>query len=76
MKQNREPMICATCGYVGPPTPRRKRGSTFVEKLLWYTLFFPGIFYSFWRRGGEHGLCMKCGGHDLLPFDLRRANSF
>jgi hypothetical protein len=62
-------IICADCGHVGPVARPRKKGSGFVERMLWVTLFFPGIFYTLWRKQGRPAGCYKCGSKNLVPFD-------
>ncbi len=64
-----EKLICGDCK--GFTTFRKgKRGSSFVESLLWWALLFPGIFYSIWRRKQPKKICQYCGGNFLLPNDL------
>lgn len=47
-KMEVEKLICGDCNSTSD-FRKGKRGSALVEKLLWVTLFFPGIFYSIWR---------------------------
>jgi hypothetical protein len=64
-----ETLICQDCKGVN--TIRiSKRGSAFVEWILWVTLFFPGIFYSIWRGRKQKKICRYCGSDFLLPPDL------
>jgi hypothetical protein len=64
-----EKLICGDCK--GITTIRTgKRGSAFIEKILWWTLFFPGIFYSIWRNKAPKKICSYCGSEFLLPMDL------
>lgn len=59
--------ICGDCkGITEFPL---KRGSAFIETLLWATLFFPGFFYSIWRRKHVKKICQYCGGDFLFPAD-------
>jgi len=63
-----EKLICGDCK--GITTLRKgKRGSAFVEKILWVTLFFPGIFYTIWRNRSPKKICQYCGSEFLLPSD-------
>jgi len=63
-----EKYICGDCrGVTNFRTG--KRGSDFVEKILWWTLFFPGIFYSIWRSMSPKKICQYCGSDFLLPAD-------
>jgi hypothetical protein len=64
-----EKLICGDCK--GVTTFRKgKRGSYFVELLLWWALIFPGIFYSIWRRKQSKKVCQYCGSNFLLPSEL------
>jgi len=64
-----EKFICGDCK--GITTFRKgKRGSNFIESFLWTVLFFPGIFYSIWRRISVKKVCQYCGGNFILPLDL------
>lgn len=71
---NSGPMICSNCGCIGMPK-RQKQGSAFVEKFLWWTLFFPGIFYSFWRNNSRADGCPRCGSNLLVKFDTPEGES-
>jgi hypothetical protein len=62
------PVICADCGYIGSPG-KRVKGSTLVERLLWWVLLIPGPFYSLWRKSGRRKICAKCGSQSLIPFE-------
>ncbi len=63
---NSEKLICGDCkGITEFPA---KRGSGLVEALLWVTLFFPGIFYSMWRRMPQKKTCQYCGSDYLFPY--------
>jgi hypothetical protein len=64
-----ETLICQDCKGVN--TFRKgRRGSAFIERVLWLTLFFPGIFYSIWRSKKEKRICRYCGNDFLLPPDF------
>ncbi len=66
--------ICGDCkGVTEFPL---KRGNGFIEKLLWATLFFPGFFYSIWRRKNVKKICQYCGGDFLFSSDTPYANDF
>ncbi len=64
-----ETIICDACGFVGPARKPQKRGSGLMERFIWLAFFFPGIFYSYWRRRGIAPTCPKCGSKALTPFD-------
>ncbi len=61
-----EKFICGDCKGI-TELRKGKRGSSFVEAFLWTILFFPGIFYSIWRRGSVKKICQYCGSNFLLP---------
>ncbi len=63
-----EKLICGDCKGI-TAVQKGKRGSGLIEILLWSTLFFPGIFYSMWRKGSAKKTCQYCGGNFLLPAD-------
>jgi len=66
--QNNEKFICGDCKGI-TQFHRGKRGSAFVEFILWSIFFFPGIFYSIWRRKGQKKICQYCDSDFLLPAD-------
>jgi hypothetical protein len=57
--------ICKNCGFRGEPL---KKGSGWIEFLLYFVYFIPGIFYSVWRRE-ENGRvkCPSCGSCSMIP---------
>jgi hypothetical protein len=63
-----EKLICGDCKRISE-IKTGKRGSNLVSIILWTTLFFPGIFYSMWRRGKPKKICEYCGSDFLLPAD-------
>lgn len=63
-----EKLICGDCKGI-TTFESGKRGSAFIESLLWATLFFPGFFYSIWRRKPQKKVCQYCGSDFLLPLD-------
>lgn len=63
-----EKFVCQDCK--GITEFKRKRGSGLIEKALWLTLFFPGIFYSIWRNSPPKKICSYCGSDFMLPKDL------
>ena len=68
-----ETLICGDCK--GKNTFNKgKRGSSLIEKILWLTLFFPGIFYTIWRNMTPKKICQYCGSEFLLPTDLPYGN--
>jgi hypothetical protein len=48
---------------------KRNVGRGFSNAFCGSSLFFPGIFYSLWRRSGGGPGCPKCGSKALTPFD-------
>lgn len=63
---NTEKFICGDCKATIEITDQ-KRGSAFIEKMLWATLILPGFFYSIWRKGKPKRFCEYCGSSFLLP---------
>lgn len=63
-----EKFICGDCKGI-TEFEKGKRGSGLIEFLLWSILFFPGIFYSIWRRKKVKKICGYCGSDFLLPAD-------
>ncbi|MBM5782449.1 MAG: hypothetical protein FJ368_03400 [Pelagibacterales bacterium] len=45
----------------------KKRGSAFIEFILWSTFVIPGYFYGLWRRAKTKKTCDYCGSNFLLP---------
>jgi ribosomal protein S27E len=43
-----------------------KRGSGWVELVLYLFCIIPGIIYSAWRRGGDTKVCPKCRASALI----------
>lgn len=68
-----EKLICGDCNSTSE-FRKGKRGSAFIEKLLWVTLFFPGIFYSIWRGWSQKKICPYCGSSFLFPDDSAHAH--
>lgn len=64
----REKFICGDCKGI-TNFENGKRGSGFVEFILWTVLFFPGIFYSIWRKKSPKKICQYCGSDFMLPAD-------
>lgn len=61
-----EKLICGDCKSKFE-VETGKRGSSFVEFLLWSTLVIPGFFYSMWRKRKPKKYCDYCGSTFLLP---------
>lgn len=64
-----EEFICGDCNST-VVIKSGKKGSRFVELLLWTTLVIPGIFYSLWRCSKVKKQCYYCGSDFLLPKTL------
>jgi hypothetical protein len=60
-----EKLICGDCK--GTNIFQTKRGSAIIEKLLFVTLFFPGIIYGMWRNHKPKRFCQYCDSEFLLP---------
>lgn len=63
-----EKLICGDCKGI-TYLRTNKRGSAFIEKILFWALFFPGIFYGIWRNLKPKRICQYCGSEFLLPND-------
>ena len=61
----KEKYICYSCKGI-TEFEKGKRGSAVIEFLLWTLFFFPGIFYSFWRKGLPKKVCQYCGDDFLM----------
>jgi transposase-like protein len=61
-----EKLICGDCKSKFE-VETGKRGSSFVEFILWSTLVIPGFFYSMWRKRKPKKYCDYCGSTFLLP---------
>ena len=49
---------CKNCGYTGEPA---MKGNGWIEFLLYWLYFIPGVFYSIWRRSDSgRNVCPKC----------------
>lgn len=68
-----EKFICGDCKGI-TSFREGKRGSSLIEFLLWTIFFFPGIFYSIWRRSKPQKVCSYCGSSFLLPADSPYTN--
>lgn len=65
-KKMTEKLICGDCKATFE-VEIGKRGSAFVEMLLWSTLVIPGLLYGFWRKRKPKKSCDYCGSTFLLP---------
>ena len=66
VKKMTERLICGDCKATFE-VETGKRGSGFVEMLLWTTLVIPGFFYGLWRKRKPKKFCDYCGSSFLLP---------
>ena len=56
--------FCTSCkSYTGFS---KKRGSSWIEVILWLCYIIPGIIYSIWRRGGNSKVCPNCNNSTLI----------
>lgn len=60
--------ICNNCHFIGHGQMKRK-GSGWLESLIWIVLLIPGPIYSLWRYNTRHLVCPKCHGYDLIRLD-------
>jgi len=45
------------------------RGSGWIEFILYFFYFVPGIIYSIWRRGKSGAVCPKCKSSSYISAD-------
>ena len=45
----------------------RKKGSGWIELVLYLFYIVPGIIYSIWRRSGPPNVCPTCKSATLIP---------
>jgi hypothetical protein len=60
--------ICSNCGTIGMPiayTP----GSGWIELILWFCFFIPGLIYSIWRWSSIIDVCPECGKDTMVPLN-------
>lgn len=66
-------MYCPHCDVIDRPEYER-RGTLWLEILLWCFGILPGLIYSLWRKGSSPlPVCPLCGQRGLLPSDSPRA---
>jgi len=65
---------CQSCGSVGRPKTRVK-GSFWIEVLLWFCFFVPGLIYSIWRPTTKEQVCPVCGTPNMIPVDSPKARA-
>lgn len=56
--------VCKDCDHIGEANGSSKRGSFWIETILWTAYMFPGLIYTIWRRLGKSH-CKKCGSTNL-----------
>ncbi|QPJ63057.1 MAG: hypothetical protein G3M70_14710 [Candidatus Nitronauta litoralis] len=64
--------ICADCGSTALPVEAR-RGTGWVEIILWLFFLIPGLIYSIWRRARSHMVCAYCGNPSMVSIHSERA---
>ena len=52
--------------HIGP-LELNKKGTLFIEIILWLLFIIPGLMYSIWRRTGRWFACKECGTHHIVP---------
>lgn len=60
--------ICTNCENVTDSVKKRK-GSGWIELILWFFFLLPGIIYSIWRRSNRDIICPHCKQISLVPID-------
>ncbi len=66
--------ICNDCHHIGHGLMKRK-GSAWMEFLIWSVLLIPGPIYSLWRYNTRHLVCPKCNGFNLIGLDTLRGQA-
>ncbi|HEX4135879.1 MAG TPA: hypothetical protein VHY84_14790 [Bryobacteraceae bacterium] len=61
-------MICTRCGNAGETGLFKRKGSGFIELLLWLCGIIPGLIYHLWRNGSSGRRCPACGSSEIVPF--------
>ena len=59
-------LYCTSCKKIISDSPKRK-GSGWIEVVLWLCYIFPGLIYSIWRRSGDPSVCPCCKKETLIP---------
>ena len=57
--------FCNACNNFTPTALRK--GSGWIELILYLFYIIPGIIYSVWRRSGEPTVCPICKAAALVP---------
>ena len=57
--------VCTKCGFSGTA---KMPGSGWIELILYFFYFLPGVFYSIWRRREiARNICPNCGMKAIVP---------
>ena len=65
--------ICSNCGYLGQPETIKK-GSDFMEMILWWCFLLPGFIYSIWRLTTRYKVCPGCKAPYMVPLNSPRGS--
>lgn len=68
---SKQTTICSTCGMIGP-SKSHTPGSVWIELLLWFCFFVPGLIYSIWRLTSRKRVCGHCLSPELVPISTPR----
>jgi len=75
--------LCDTCAKIPNAIPKKfycnncmnyspkalRKGSGWIEFILYLCYLIPGIIYSIWRRSGAPNVCPLCKTVGLIPAD-------
>jgi len=62
---------CVSCGHIGKPL-KKKKGSSWIELLLWICVLLPGLCYSIWRLSSKYIACEICKSATLQPIEAAK----
>ena len=60
--------ICTLCGSQKEPV-WAKRGSGYIEILMWLAYIVPGMIYTLWRLLRKHQVCQNCSQPTVIPIN-------
>jgi hypothetical protein len=64
---------CNSCGNYSSTAMRK--GSGWIEFILYLCFLIPGILYSIWRRSGSPNVCPICRLAGLVPAQVAKTHS-
>lgn len=64
---------CNSCGNYS--SSAMKKGSGWIEFILYLCYLVPGIIYSIWRRSGSPNVCPICRSSGLVPAQVAKPHA-